>query len=193
MENFTEDLRYQYDLTPESVVLDCGGYEGRFAAGIYDRYGCTVHVLEPVKHFYDGIVLRFGADHPKVRVHNIGIGSTCRTDRFSIKGDMTGPYADNPETESVSIVGVDRLFSVLGLWLIGVDVMKLNIEGGEFETIEALMDGKMINNVRNIQVQWHSVVPDYQARYDALQAKLAQTHHLTFDHGWVWQNWARNA
>lgn len=191
MTPFTEDLRYQYDLTPDSVVIDCGGYEGRFAAGIYDRYGCTVHVLEPVKHFHDGILLRFGEAHLKVHAHNFGIGAVNEARVFSIKGDMTGAYADNPETERVILRAADEVIEMFAEPEIAL--LKLNVEGEEFSTLEKLVDSPMLARVRNIQVQWHAVVPDYQARYDALQAKLARTHHLTFDHGWVWQNWQANA
>lgn len=189
MENFREELRYQYNLTPESVVLDCGGYEGRFAAGIYDRYGCTVHVLEPVKHFYDGIVLRFGADHPKVKVHNFGVGGENEEKRFSIKGDMTGAYADNPEVERVYIRDVNEIMEEMGPKF---GLVKLNIEGGEFDVIDALIQWGRIMDIDNLQVQFHAVIPDAQMRFDRIQERLARTHSLTFDHGWVWQNWRRN-
>ena len=29
---FTEGMRHEYPLTPDSVVIDCGGFEGNFAA-----------------------------------------------------------------------------------------------------------------------------------------------------------------
>lgn len=185
MTPFTEDLRYQYDLTPDSVVLDCGGYEGRFAAGIHERYGCTVHVLEPIKRFCDQIAMRF-KDTPKIHVHNYGIGAENDCPRFSLKGDMTGKFADNPETEEVWIRGADEIMRELGPKF---SLVKLNIEGGEWDVIPALISSGLIKDIDNLQVQWHAVIPEAQMFYDSLQERLARTHHLTFDHGWVWQSW----
>src|SRR5689334_20464611 len=44
-------LRLDYDLGPESTVLDVGGYEGQFASDIVAMYGCRVEVFEPVPAF----------------------------------------------------------------------------------------------------------------------------------------------
>lgn len=188
MKPFHESDRYNYPLTPDSVVLDCGGYEGTFADHISARYHCTVHVLEPVRRFFDKVVTRVGW-RERVFVHPWGIGERCCEAKFSIKGDMTGEYADNPETETVILKDVPAIFEALGLDR--VQLLKLNIEGGEFTAVEQLLATGLLDRIDNLQVQWHPVVNNYQARYDALQAALAKTHHLTFDAQWIWQNWKR--
>jgi len=191
MKPFEESDRYEYDLRPSDVVLDCGGYEGRFADEINRRYGCTVHVLEPVKKFYDGIERRFGANHPNVFVHNVGIAADGPTKTiFKIKGDMTGAHADQGEEVEVRLVGVVHFIEYFAPD--GVALLKLNVEGSEFEVVEKLVESGAIKGVKNLQVQWHDVVPAAAERYAALQPELAKTHHLTFDHGWVWQSWAIN-
>lgn len=188
MKPFEESDRYNYRLLSTDVVLDCGGYEGNWAAGIFEKYHCTVHVLEPVKRFYDQIARRF-ADTAKVYVHNVGIGAETRMAKFSIKGDMTGEFADNPETEEVQLKSVEDVFEELALK--EVACMKLNLEGGEFAVVERLLDTGLINNVAALQVQWHDVAPNAAERYEALQRRLARTRRLTFDHGWIWQSWQR--
>ena len=190
MKPFEENDRYVYDLTPDSVVLDCGGYEGRWTAGIFEKYGCHVYVLEPITQFFDNIAKRFSGN-PKIHLWNYGISMEGQPEKFSIKGDMTGRYADNPEMQDVLTFSPQQIFGIINK---NIDLMKLNVEGAEFGVIEmmTIYSPELIKRVRNLQVQWHSVVPDAQSRYDALQKKLAETHHLTFDHGWVLQNWERN-
>lgn len=187
MKPFEESDRYEYPLTPESVVLDCGGYEGRFATGIHERYGCTAHVLEPVKRFYDQIVERF-KDAPKIHVHHFGIANTTGQRTFHIKGDMTGLFASGGESERVEVKSPEEVFAALGIE--SVALLKLNIEGGEFSVIESMIGSGLIANVKNLQVQWHDVAPKAAERYTVLQLALAKTHHLTFDADWVWQNWS---
>lgn len=187
---FREEMRYEYPLAPDSVVLDCGGYEGRWAAGIHERYGCTVHVLEPVKRFYQQIVQRF-AGNDKIHVYNLGIGGRSETVLFFIKGDMTGAYAENPDADLVHLEAADSLLRMLDI--VELDVLKLNIEGGEWEVIPRLIETGEIKRVKNLQVQWHNVGLGNRTMFDELQVELTLTHHLTFDAGWVWQNWERNA
>ena len=44
-------LRFDYDLTPDSHVLDLGGYEGQWASDLYARRRCRIDVFEPVTRF----------------------------------------------------------------------------------------------------------------------------------------------
>jgi FkbM family methyltransferase len=186
---FREEIRFDYPVTvlsPDAVVLDCGGYKGDFAHQIHSKYGCVVHVLEPVQQFFEQIARRFDGS-ARVHVYNWGIGAESGPAEFSIKGDMTGKYADNPETETVHIKGVQEVFDRLKLGEVGL--MKLNVEGGEWEVIPALISSGLIKRIQNLQVQWHQVGGGSQERFDALQHALSETHSLSFDHGWVWQNW----
>jgi FkbM family methyltransferase len=186
MENFREEMRYEYDLDHNSIVIDCGGFEGRFTQGINERYHCLIHVMEPVPVFHAAIAKRF-AGNMNIFVHLAGIAAETRMATFKIKGDMTGENADQGEEVEVQLTGVRDLVNYFGPRKISL--IKLNIESAEFEVIEKLLDSGDIIQFENIQVQWHPLVPDYQARYDSIQERLKATHELTFDHGWVWQNW----
>lgn len=185
-EPFREEIRYEYDLTPDSVVLDCGGYEGTFAEEISRRYGCYVHVLEPVKAFYEQTFQRLKA-WLKVRVYNFGIGAENDSVQFHIKGNMTGSFTGEGETESVLLGSPKTILELLGSQTI--DLLKLNIEGSEFEVLENIIGIGLAERFRNIQVQWHGVVPDAVERHEAITSRLSETHELTWDYGWTWQNW----
>jgi hypothetical protein len=41
-------MRLEFDPSPDGVVLDVRGYEGQWASDIFARYGCRIHVFEPV-------------------------------------------------------------------------------------------------------------------------------------------------
>lgn len=183
---FREEMRYEYpELTPDSVVLDCGGYEGRFAEGINDRYNCYVHVLEPVKEFYERTRDRLKG-RENIHVWPFGIGATTQDQVFGIKGDMTGVFA-NGEFECVQLLWWKACLK----WVSprSLDLMKLNIEGGEFGVLEDMLRHEGVKSVRNIQVQWHDVAPKAAARRNEIIRCLQGTHELTWDFGWVWQNW----
>ena len=185
---YSEELRLTYGLTPDSVVLDAGGYRGDWASEINRRYGCAVRVLEPIKSFYRQIVDRFAGNH-RVQVYNFGLGAVPGTADFGIQNDSTGKFAGATERELVRIEGVEDVLREIGS---DIDLVKMNIEGSEFDVVEKLLDTGLISRVKNLQVQWHPVVPNAEARWAVIQGRLPQTHHLTFDSGWVWQNWSLN-
>lgn len=186
IENFTESLRYlDYEISPDDTVIDCGGYEGTFAAEINRIYHCHVVIFEPIKEFYDGIVRRFEGN-PKIRINNAAVGAEpgLSVKRFKIKGCMTGEYADGPEVEVASI-NLREYCELIN----EVSLLKLNIESGEFPVLEDLIEHGAETKFKNIQVQFHNVVPDAEARYKRIRKRLLATHELTFDFPWCWENY----
>ena len=71
-----------------------------------------------------------------------------------------------------------------------VDLMKVNIEGGEYELLEHLIAKGLVPRIRNIQVQFHEdVIPRAARRMERIQSSLAKTHHLTWQERFIWENW----
>ena len=69
--------------------------------------------------------------------------------------------------------------------------MKLNIEGGEFPLLEAMLSSGLISLVRHLQVQFHRFVPDADRRRDAIRTALARTHAQNWCYPYVWESWSR--
>lgn len=180
--SFEESLRYTYDLTPDSLVIDCGFHKGTFTKEMVRRYNCWIEAYEPIEEFY-----RQGKNIPgKINLVNAGVGAINQMRTFKIKGDSTGFFAGEGKSERVSIKAIRDVA------LKGCDVLKLNIEGMEFEVLESMLDRDLAVLCQNIQVQFHPIVPDFQSRYEAIRSKLLETHHLTFDFPWCWQNFRIN-
>lgn len=183
---YKEDIRYEYPLTADSVVVDCGGYAGKFAEEIARRYDCTVHVLEPVFEFWENCVERLKSN-PKITVHPFGIDGRAHIVHFRIKGDMTGMFADDGKYEKAVLISPSAVLALAG----DVDLLKLNIEGAEFAVLETILDDRIAGRFKNIQVQWHQhVAENDEERRNKIMQRLGETHELTFDFGWAWQNWS---
>lgn len=184
--DYSEELRLTYPLSPSSLVVDAGGYKGDWAAEISRRYGCEVHVFEPVGEYHRRIVERF-ARNTQIVVHHAGLSNEDCSVEFGIQNDSTGRFATAEERERVRLLDAALVVAGMG----DIDLMKLNIEGSEFPVVERLISSDMIGRVRDLQVQWHACAPDAHSRFDELQVALARTHFLTFDSQWVWQNWRK--
>jgi hypothetical protein len=72
-----------------------------------------------------------------------------------------------------------------------VDVIKLNIEGMEFEVLEAIIANDLLRMFKHIQVQFHGILKDGKPRRDAILAALSQTHDSTFCTPWRWEGFTR--
>src|ERR1044072_3653235 len=150
MKEFTEELRYEYDLKPDSWVIDIGAHTGTFSREIGRRYNCNILGFEPIYDFWKEAM----ATRPeKASIIHCGIGDSFRNQCFYIKGDMTGAYADGPY-EIVSIIPFDSLNFK------NIDLLKINCEGGEYEILETMLKFGMQEKFKNIQVQFHDVVPN---------------------------------
>src|SRR4051794_9903313 len=64
--------RLDYPLDSKSVVFDLGGYEGQWASDITARFGCQVHVFEPLPAYAEAIKARF-AGNPRIKVYPFGL------------------------------------------------------------------------------------------------------------------------
>lgn len=191
--NRTKDLRLDYALPKGAVVLDLGGYLGDFAADVRARFDAQVHLFEPSAAFQRACVDRFH-DDPKVQCHAFGLGADTATltltddaDASSVVSEKTGQMSG----ETVSIRRFSEVYEELGLT--HIDLLKINIEGGEFDVLPHLINSGLIARIDHLQIQFHDFVTDAEARRDAIRAALSATHECTWDYPFVWESWSRKA
>ncbi len=104
--------RYQYNLNADSIVVDLGGYEGKFADTIFKKFGCKVYVYEPIKSFFDQCT-RTNKNNPGVTLFPIGVsGYTAGEVEISVEGDASSIYKANGNIrkEKIQLVPVSCLF-----------------------------------------------------------------------------------
>lgn len=184
-------LRLDYPLGPDSVVFDVGGYQGDFAAQMRQRYGCQVHLFEPVARFHRHCVERFAAD-PAVFCHPFGLGD--KEEELEMRDDSDASGAFNPASagkpvEKVRVRPFSIVFSESGVCRI--DLLKVNIEGGEFALLDHLIASGLINDVVHLQVQFHDFFPDAAPRRDRLRQLLGRTHVVQWNFPFIWESWKR--
>lgn len=187
MKPFTESMRYEYPLTKDSVVVDCGAHRGTWSAEILRKYpGCRLIAFEPIRMFANETSRRLWGI-PNVDVFSLGVGGANARAEFHVQGDSTGKFAGSTEIESVEIVDLLQFLERLQIQM--VDLIKINIEGGEFELLESFLERGDASMFTDIQVQFHPVVANYQERWEKIRAGLLKTHELTYDAPWCWENY----
>jgi FkbM family methyltransferase len=183
-----ERFRYDYALSPESVVLDLGGYEGQWAWDLYARQRCRIHVFEPVTRFADAIGERF-QNNSDVEVHAFALGARTRDETISVAGASSSIHKRKAERARIAFRDVADWFEEASIH--DVALMKINIEGGEYELLERMLETDLVRRVSSIQVQFHYFIADAEARMERIQEGLAATHVPTWQYRFIWENWER--
>jgi hypothetical protein len=120
-------------------------------------------------------------------VHDFGLASSNRLERITIAQDGSSLFKQGKASQEVRLVSIIDFLRERDIHQI--DLMKINIEGGEYELLEHLIATNWIRHIRNLQVQFHDFIPNAEQRMRRIQAGLAQTHSLTYQYVFVWENW----
>ncbi|KIU52580.1 FkbM family methyltransferase [Bradyrhizobium sp. UBA2491] len=184
-------LRLNYDLDNNSVVFDLGGYKGEWSEQISKRYMCRIFVFEPVPNFAEQIVERFRGNN-NVSVYGFGLGPSDAILRLTLNDDATSSHSlsdgDVVEAEMKEFVAFLEQHDIRN-----IDLLKINIEGGEFELLDHLISTGCISRVRHLQVQFHNFVPDAKERMEHLRRQLWETHAPSYSLDWIWDSWTSEA
>ena len=179
-------LRINYDLDANSLVFDLGGYEGQWASDIFSKYCCTIHIFEPVSEFSSKIKQRF-YKNAKIFVHNFGLSNEDKIIDISINGTSSSIYKNGRNVKSGRVIKAIDFIHENNIE--AIDLMKINIEGGEYDLLEHLIDSEYVKYIKNIQIQFHDFVPNAEQRMLMIQKELEKTHNLTYQYLFVWENW----
>ena len=179
-----------YPLEGTALIVDAGGYRGDWAAEMVARYACRVEVFEPVRSFVEVLEERFSAN-PLITIHPYGLGACDETIEFHVAH----------ETSSAVIVPFEATVERgelrdIAAWMADappVDLMKVNIEGGEYGLLERVLEEGLMERIRFLQVQFHDGMPDAERRMRCIQRQLERTHTLAWRYEWVWEGWERRA
>ncbi len=180
-----ELLISNFKLATDSWVIDIGGFLGDWTAAMLDRYNARYIIVEPVPQFANQISERF-SDQPNVQLLEFVIGISEGTQQLYVNGEATGSSASGSPI-IVNQQPISRLVSRIDGDTVGV--ASINIEGGEYELLEMLLESGEIARFNVLLIQFHQVNDYSPERYLKIQSGLAVSHNLSWDYSFVWQRW----
>ncbi len=179
--------RYE-GLKPGDVVLDVGGYRGDWAERMTALYGVTVHVFEPHPRFVGHLTDRF-AGRSDVHIHGYAMGAAAGTLDLSDDENASSALVASVATVSGEVRPVGQVFKELGLD--DVAVVKMNIEGGEYDLLPALIEAGLMERIDRLTVQFHRYSAAQVGQRDVIRAELARTHDCVWEYPFIWEEWRR--
>lgn len=181
-----ETFRVNCNLTADSIVFDVGGYKGKWTGKIFACYGCNIHVFEPIAEFADIIEQKF-IDTDKVHVHRFGLGHETGMFPISVMRDSSSFYRDVGDYRDVPVRRAADF--ILASHIETIDLMEINIEGGEYDLLNHLIESGLMSRIKNIQIQFHDFMSDAKQQLAEVQRGLKETHELVFRFLFIWEGW----
>jgi len=177
------------DLKPGAVVLDFGGFEGRWTEAVLAAQPqARVHLFGPHPGYATALRDTF-AQRPNVTVHECALGRAAGTLHLSDAGDASSAVADHDRSFSAPVLAVADFFAEHDLQ--HVHLAKINIEGGEYELLPALIEAGLVGRIARLMIQFHLFRPEDRGARDAIVARLSETHAPAWSYPFVWEEWRR--
>jgi len=184
--------RLNYDLNENSIIFDVGGYEGDWANDVFDKFGCYIYVFEPVKKYYEYIVNRF-RNNDKVKVFNVALSNIDGDASITHNTASSSMFIDGLNKEDIKLKNLNTFLNEEKLNDKNIDLIKINIEGGEYDLLDNMIECGSHKKFNDIQIQFHkNIIPDWDNRRNYIREELIKTHELTYDYSFVWENWEIN-
>ena len=182
-----EAKRYNFEgLSEDSVVFDVGGFEGNWAQAINDRYGSAVHVFEPHPRFAEALRARFQGNE-KIVIHEYALGTKEGVLNLSDDGDASSALRENENAVEGKVIPATAFFEQHKDT--NFALAKINIEGGEYDLLPALIATGAIEKIGILQMQFHLYSQDLIDVRKGIVAKIEQTHNADWSYPFVWEQW----
>lgn len=178
---------FDFPLTPLSVVMELGGYKGRWCGEIARRYNPRLYVYEPQQWAFD-ICKAALMPYPNATVFNYGLGiedTVLPMGEFGTDG-CTFLSAGREQGVGVMREWYDHLEQQ---HIEHIDLLLLNIEGYEYTLLPYI--APMLRDIDYVMVQFHMRYDEGGHRYAAIRDDIARTHRVHFDYGPTLVCWRR--
>jgi len=178
--------RLNYDLNENSTIFDIGGFHGDWTNKIYNKYKSNIYIFEPVKSCVKIITNKFNKND-KIKIFEYGLGDETKNTMISLDGDAASIYNKSNNMENIHLVNISDFLTINSIE--NIDLMKINIEGGEYGLLKKIIDDGHVRKIKNFQIQFHDFIPNAKQMRADLQSKLNISHKVTYNYNFIWENW----
>lgn len=182
-----EPYCYKFPLNDDSIVFSLGGYLGEWDKRIFDLYKCKLYIFEPVADFYNIIVDVMAGTGAEI--YNIGISDKTRNAEIHVKGNASSLYITSGNPQQIKLKNIDEF--IFEKDITEIDLMKINIEGEEYNILPYMMVTKTICRIKYLLIQFHPFIDKAEEKRQIIIGELSKTHRQIFNKQWEWEVWER--
>lgn len=178
--------RESVSLSPNALVFDGGGYRGEWTESIYNKFASQIFVFEPIAEYADVIRNKFQGNDD-IQIFQFGLGKQNEKINISIGEDGSSVFKNSGASTAIDIKDIKEVLDQADIE--AVDLLKLNIEGGEYAVLDRLIETGYISKINQLHVQFHHFVDDAKNKRRSIRNALKQTHECEWNYPFVWESW----
>jgi len=158
---FYEDIYSKCDISNLKTVLDIGANVGLFSLYMLQIRNCNrIYAIEPTKKAFDQLSESLKEEKSvslhKLAIHNFSGKSNIKIveNNSTISGfvDESHTYTDNIVVEEVDVITLKKFIKDNNI--INLDLIKIDIEGAEYDVIDSLSDEDLLISDRYL-IEYH--------------------------------------
>ena len=130
-----------------------------------------------------------------IKIFPYGLSDKTESKFIEINGECSSTFINKHENYKNKIIEKIKLFDIDEFIeeknILKIDLMKINIEGGEYNVIQRLIEKNKVQNIKCLQIQFHILDKKSYKKRDAIRKLLQKTHKCEYCYEFVWENWIR--
>ena len=160
-------------LNSDSVVVDAGAHRGEFGAQLVERFGCRCFLIEANPKLASELKVPKGAVKVSAALAASDGTATFHPHDNPESGSIIANRNSDAGTVSVEMVSLATLMK--RFQLDRIDLLKLDIEGTEFDLIAQMPDA-VLRSIGQLTVEFHDFQPRFagQQLFERARARLEQ-------------------
>jgi hypothetical protein len=171
----------------DSPVVDIGSHKGDFLEKRLMLEPTKQYFgYEPILEFFESSAAKF-KPFPNVVLRNFGLSNKNEFATFRQNGDATGVM----QVEGVGMKVQLRDIAKEEIFSRSLSLVVCNIEGGEYNLVDRLVEKNMIKNIEVLLIQTHDVDDFSKQKMIEMRRQLSKTHFPEFKYDFIWDSWIR--
>lgn len=173
-------------LNKDSVVIDGGGFNGEFTDEILKKTFHKIYIYEPDTNFYNDLLKKYKFEK-KVEILNLALFNKEQTINLSKNSNASSIMENSEDGTKVKAVDISKEFKKYK----DIDLLKLNIEGAEYDVISRLIETQEINKVKYLLVQFHKEHDLDGLKFQNINLEILKNYNIVFNYKYVWSLFIR--
>ena len=179
------DLLRSFDLNENSLVVDIGMYTGVWLKDMYCKYRCNCIGVEPIQEYFSK-AQNILTDSSKIFLFDGALTNFKKSMYTNIDGDASCLTENNSNNKTIKIKKI-KIQSFFNSIQNVIDVLQINVEGSEYDILPIILKTNILDNVKNIQIQFHNINEKSKEYMNDIIKKIKNRgFEMKFNYEFVW-------
>jgi FkbM family methyltransferase len=173
------------NLNDSSQVVIFGGYKGISSDLIKQDFNPKIHIVEPIPAYANFLRDKYKLFN-NIRIYEFAVSDKTESMYIYLDGEASSARKLSKKRIMVTAKNASEFISDVSE---SIELLEVNIEGGEYSVIPNLIQSGLINRIQILLIQFHKYEFENEIQRAKIRRDLSSSHDLIFEYPWVWERW----